>query len=59
MGESSKTNDENSSKCLRKVHKKLANEFDFNDPCEPALISLTADSLTERPPKRNDDCYKR
>ena len=28
VGESSKTNDENSSKCLRNIHKKLANEFD-------------------------------
>ena len=45
MGETKKLSLENHSKYLRKT---------WHDPCEPALMSLTADSLTEERPGEND-----
>ena len=50
MGESLSTKDEKRCRSLRKTHAKLADE-NHNDPREAALISLTADSLTEDRPR--------
>ena len=60
MGESSKPNNENHSKHLKKTHKNLADK-NHNDPREPALMILTADSLNEDGPREvmtaiRDDC---
>ena len=52
MGESLRTKDKNRCKSLRKTQEKLADE-NHNDPREAALISLTADSLTEDRPREN------